>query len=65
MPPLRVEKDGLEKMEFRRMEPLTGDLFSGEQAIERGAANAELARGTELVIAVQFQDELDVAMNGC
>jgi len=46
------------------MELLAGDLFSGEETIEGGAANAELARGTELVIAVEFQDELDVAMNG-
>jgi hypothetical protein len=38
--------------------------FCREEAVEGGAADAELAGGAQLVAAVEFEDELDVAVNG-
>ena len=39
------------------------DVFVGEDAVEGGAADAELAGGAELVAAVEFEDILDVMLN--
>ena len=44
---------------------MCGDGFSGEEAVQGGAADAELAGGAKLVVAVELEDELDVAMDGC
>ena len=37
--------------------------FAGEDAVEGGAADAELPGGAEFIASIEFQDELDVAMN--
>ena len=39
--------------------------FTGEDAIEGRAADAELAGGAELIAAIEFEDELNMAMNHC
>ncbi len=38
--------------------------FAGEQAVERGAADAQLARGAQFVAVIQVENELDVTPNG-
>src|SRR5580698_8899766 len=42
-----------------------GDPIFGEEPVESGAADAELARGAKLVAVIEFEDELNVAANRC
>lgn len=39
------------------------EVFVGEDAVEGGAADGELAGGAKLVAAVEVEDELDVLPN--
>ena len=39
------------------------DVFVSEDAVEGGAADAELAGGAEFVAAVEVEDVLDVMLN--
>jgi len=39
--------------------------FAVEDAIERGAADAQLAGGLELVAVIHLEDEMNMAMDHC
>src|SRR5271166_6145887 len=48
---------------LRKRYSMREDVFVAEDAVEGGAADAELAGGAELVAAVDVEDILDVVLN--
>ena len=62
---MKISAFGERRLWFRCMEnALAGEeVFVGEDAVEGGAADGELAGGTELVAAVEVEDELDMMVD--